>query len=114
MRHPYRPRSSPHKLTTFGRDHSDEGATWAPQNLTTDAQMTAWFSNLIPKFDETHLAELLRLYPSPDAIGSPYSNSSFSPQWSRMSAAYGDYAYISAVQDIAVHWSNWEALGAKT
>lgn len=100
------------KLTI--RNGSNEGSGWVPRNLTTDAEVSAWFSDIIPNFNSTQLDELLRLYPSPDAIASPYAGSAFSPQWSRMSAAYGDYAYISAVQDNAVHAANFEAVGAKT
>lgn len=107
-------KSAPTELTRSPRASvRNEGSTWAPMNLTTDAQMSSWFSSIIPKFNKGHLRRVLELYPSPTKKDSPYANSLFAAQWSRMRDAYGDYAYISTSVYNAVAASNWESLGGK-
>ncbi|KAJ1308069.1 hypothetical protein OPQ81_002135 [Rhizoctonia solani] len=89
-------------LTGF---NSDEGAGFVPRNLNTTEQFQQFFKNLAPTISDSQLDTVANLYPAPDAPGSPYANSSFSPQFSRIAAAYGDFAYIAQVQANAVYAS---------
>lgn len=82
---------------------TDEGSSFTPQNLTTDDEAWAWMSNLYPRLDAAADREVFnRLYPDPQAPGSPYADSrGQAAQFSRLSDAYGDSTYISAAQEIA-------------
>lgn len=53
--------------------------------------------------DDATLDKIEQLYPDPTSNPqSPYRYSPFSPQWSRLAAAYGDNAYISTVRGTAL------------
>ncbi|KAL8277278.1 hypothetical protein RQP46_010347 [Phenoliferia psychrophenolica] len=95
-------------LTGF---NSDEGSIFAPQNLSTSAEFRDWWKVLVPTLTSDLLDEIEELYPDPSAPGSPYANSTLSPQYTRMVDAYGDYAYISQVQANAIEASSWEVSG---
>ncbi|KAK4702104.1 hypothetical protein P7C70_g4122, partial [Phenoliferia sp. Uapishka_3] len=92
--------------------NSDEGSIFAPQNLTTNAEFKAWWQVLVPSLTCDLLEKIEELYPSPYAPDSPYAKYTKSPQYERMVAAYGDYAYISQVQNTAVEVAKWEINGA--
>ncbi|QRV89870.1 carbohydrate esterase family 10 protein [Ceratobasidium sp. AG-Ba] len=87
-------------LTGF---NSDEGNGFVPQNLNTTAQFNAFFKNLAPLISASQLATVDKLYPDPNIAGSPYANSIISAQFSRVAAAYGDFAYIAQVQANAIY-----------
>ncbi|QRW04087.1 Carboxylesterase family [Ceratobasidium sp. AG-Ba] len=87
-------------LTGF---NSDEGTGFVPQNLNTTTQFNAFFKNLAPLISASQLATVDKLYPDPNIAGSPYANSIISPQFSRVAAAYGDFAYIAQVQANAIY-----------
>ncbi|CAE6535479.1 unnamed protein product [Rhizoctonia solani] len=89
-------------LTGF---NSDEGAGFVPRNINTTEQFQQFFKNLAPAISSSQLDTVASLYPAPDVPGSPYANSAFSPQFSRISAAYSDFAYIAQVQANAVYAS---------
>ncbi|KAG8734077.1 hypothetical protein FRC12_018661 [Ceratobasidium sp. 428] len=76
-------------LTGF---NSDEGIGFVPKNLNTTAQFNAFFKTLAPRLTDAQLATVDNLYPAPEVPGSPYANSPQSPQFSRVAAAYGDFA----------------------
>ncbi|KAF2015297.1 alpha/beta-hydrolase [Aaosphaeria arxii CBS 175.79] len=80
---------------------TDEGKLFAPKDLTTTEQFTAFMGNVNPGLTKDDLADLIDLYPDPENETSPYHNSPISTQFNRISAAYGDYSYICPVQDTA-------------
>ena len=80
---------------------TDEGRFFAPRDLSTTEQYTSFLSNMNPGLTESDLADLEELYPNPSLASSPYANSPKSPQFARLSAAWGDYAYICPVQETA-------------
>jgi acetylcholinesterase len=86
-------------LTGF---NTDEGTGFVPRSVQNATQFRQYFQTLLIAND-TILNKIEQLYPDPATNpGSPYRNSSFSPQWSRLAAAYGDYAYISTVRGSAL------------
>ncbi|KAB5591730.1 Carboxylesterase [Ceratobasidium theobromae] len=89
-------------LTGF---NSDEGSIFVPRNLNTTEQFQLFFKNLAPLISDSQLATVAELYPGPEVPGSPYANSPLSPQFSRVNAAYGDFAYIAQVQATAIYAS---------
>ncbi|CAE6457227.1 unnamed protein product [Rhizoctonia solani] len=92
-------------VSIFTGFNSDEGSGFVPKNLNTTEQFKQFFKNLAPEISDSQLDTVANLYPAPEIPGSPYANSSFSPQFSRISAAYGDFAYIAQVQANAVYAS---------
>ncbi|CAE6353128.1 unnamed protein product [Rhizoctonia solani] len=94
-------------LTGF---NSDEGSGFVPKNLNTTEQFKQFFKNLAPTISDSQLDTVANLYPGPDVPGSPYANSPFSPQFPRIAAAYGDFAYIAQVQANAVYASKLNLL----
>ncbi|KAF8704552.1 type-B carboxylesterase lipase family, partial [Rhizoctonia solani] len=92
-------------VSIFTGFNSDEGSRFVPKNLNTTEQFKDFFRNLAPKISDSQLDTVANLYTGPDVPGSPYANSSFSPQFSRIAAAYGDFAYIAQVQANAVYAS---------
>lgn len=82
--------------------NTDEGSVFVPKGLNTTAQYRAFFQTLFPLANATVLDKIESLYPDPVTNpSSPYANSPLSPQYQRVSAAYGDYAYISTVKENA-------------
>ena len=79
--------------------NTDEGTGFVPRNLNTTEQFRAFFETLFPLATPERLNENQTRYPDPvtDA-SSPYKQTPFGPQFSRLAAAYGDYAYISTVR----------------
>lgn len=87
-------------LTGF---NTDEGSVFVPMNLNTTAQFRSVFASLLPLANSTVLDMIESLYPDPVTdSSSPYANSPQSPQYRRIAAAYGDYAYISTVKENAL------------
>lgn len=82
--------------------NTDEGSGFVPRNLNTTADYRAFWATLFPLANSTVLDKIEALYPDPVTTpSSPYANSALSPQFQRVSAAYGDYAYISTVKENA-------------
>jgi carboxylesterase type B len=86
---------------------TDEGSRYAPQDLQTNHDFVSFWRNLAPGLTDADINELQSLYPDPVAHHdiSPYvpQRPTFvSPQFQRISAAYGDYAYICPAQDTAL------------
>jgi acetylcholinesterase len=65
---------------------------FVPQNLNTTEEFQQFIKNLAPTISDSQLDTIAALYPGPEIPGSPYTNSILSPQFSRISAAYGDFA----------------------
>ncbi|KAF2027964.1 alpha/beta-hydrolase [Setomelanomma holmii] len=78
---------------------TDEGKAFAPQDLRTDAEFIAFWKTLTPGLSAQDFADLETLYP--DLQTSADATNFVSPQFDRLSAAYGDYSYICPVQDTA-------------
>lgn len=82
--------------------NTDEGSGFVPRNLNTTAEYRDFFATLFPLANSSVLDTIEALYPDPVTNpSSPYANSPVSPQFNRVSAAYGDYAYISTVKENA-------------
>ncbi|KAG8688224.1 hypothetical protein FRC08_011545 [Ceratobasidium sp. 394] len=65
---------------------------FVPRTLQMTAQFNTFFKTLAPTISDYQLATVDNLYPGPEVPGSPYANSPLSPQFSRVVAAYGDFA----------------------
>lgn len=93
------------RVAIFTGFNSDEGSSFVPKNLNTTTEFQQFFKNLAPLLSDSQLQTVAELYPAPEVTGSPYANSLLSPQFSRVSAAYGDFAYIAQVQATAIYAS---------
>ncbi|KAF1942836.1 alpha/beta-hydrolase [Clathrospora elynae] len=78
---------------------TDEGTGFVPQDLKTDQEFLAFWSTLTPGLTPQDLADLETLYPDLQTVAG--SANYVSPEYERISAAYGDYSYICPVQDTA-------------
>ncbi|KAF2686320.1 alpha/beta-hydrolase [Lentithecium fluviatile CBS 122367] len=90
-----------YKIPTLISSCTDEGKFFAPKNLTTNDDFLKFMKNLLPGLTQQDLKDLEELYPDPSEGESPYADSPESPQFNRVSAAYGDYSYICPVQETA-------------
>jgi acetylcholinesterase len=90
-----------YKVPTLISSCTDEGKFFAPKNLTTNEDYVKFMRNLLPGLNNQDLRDLEELYPDPSNGDGPYANSPESPQFNRVSAAYGDYSYICPVQETA-------------
>ncbi|ORY04465.1 Alpha/Beta hydrolase protein [Clohesyomyces aquaticus] len=82
---------------------TDEGKGFAPGYLQTNSEFLNFLQNLAPGLTSQDLQDLNNLYPDP-ILGSdvsPYTDAPNSTQYDRISAAYGDYAYICPTQETA-------------
>jgi len=94
------------KIPTLISSNTNEGRFFAPHDLTSGDEFLAFFENLARGLTDTDIIELNQLYPTPERAESPYIPPDNQPitigrQFNRMSAAWGDYAYICAVQETA-------------
>ncbi|KAF1957068.1 alpha/beta-hydrolase [Byssothecium circinans] len=83
---------------------TDEGIPFAPQDLRTNTEFLNFWKRLAPGLTADDLIELENLHPDPINGTGPYVPQTLtyiSPQFERISAAYGDYSYICPVQDTA-------------
>lgn len=79
---------------------TDEGKAFAPQDFRTDKQYVTFWKTLTPGLNAQDLTDLQTLYPFTEEP-EPHSLAFVSPQFERLSAAYGDYSYICPVQETA-------------
>lgn len=94
------------KIPILISSSTDDGSPFAPQDLKTNTDFVKFWQNLAPGLTEADLEDLQRLYPDPTTYGAqspflPVTQNYISPQFQRISAAYGDYSYICPVQDTA-------------
>ncbi|KAF2648118.1 alpha/beta-hydrolase [Lophiostoma macrostomum CBS 122681] len=89
------------KIPILVSSSTDEGKLFAPQNLSSTQNFTSFMANMNPGFNSDDLADLESLYPDPEDPSSPYYDSPLSVEFNRVSAAYGDYAYICPVEETA-------------
>ncbi|PSN74028.1 para-nitrobenzyl esterase [Corynespora cassiicola Philippines] len=96
------------KIPTLITSTNDEGTVFSPQNLVSNADFINFMANLLPGLTEQDLKDLEKLYPDPNLGIGPYipdTSTYVSPQYERISAAYGDYSYICPVQETAYRMS---------
>lgn len=84
---------------------TDEGTGFVPQDLKTNTEYLRFWQTLTPGLSSQDFADLQTLYPdpqtNPESIYTSQAQTFISPQFNRISAAYGDYSYICPVQDTA-------------
>lgn len=91
-----------------GSNHN-EGTMYVSKDLSTSKEFTDFFSTLLPQLSDQDLETLNTLYPDPaiDAQ-SPYIETrpvALGPQYKRVEAAYGQYAYVCPVHQTAIYGS---------
>ncbi|KAL4731471.1 Secreted lipase 4 [Fusarium chlamydosporum] len=85
---------------------NDEAKFYTPGDLETDKEFLDYLHNISPALTQQDLSELSDLYPDPAKYkDSPFANSPNSTQYNRISAAWGDYAYICPGQETAYRTS---------
>jgi acetylcholinesterase len=85
---------------------TDEGAPFVDPSISTSAQFTSFFDILIPALPAPDRATLNTLYPDPlTDPSSPYTDTRRLPglgaEYKRLTAAYGQYAYIAPTRHTA-------------
>jgi acetylcholinesterase len=92
------------KIPVLISSSTDDGSPFSPQDLKNNEQYLKFWANLAPGLTAGDLEDLTSLYPDPQNVYGPYTPQTMnyvSPQFQRISAAYGDYSYICPVQDTA-------------
>lgn len=94
------------KVPVMTSNTRDEARLYIPGNLETNQQFLNFMRNISPGMDDKDMAELERLYPDPlTHPDSPYAASPNSTQYSRLSAAWTDYAYhVRAISTFSPHF----------
>lgn len=89
-------------VPTITSNTNDEAKFYMPGDLETDEDFLDYLHNGSPNLTKKELSELSALYPDPATNpDSPFANSPNSTQYDRISAAWGDYAYICPGQETA-------------
>lgn len=90
-------------LTGFNHN---EGTMYVPKTVATSADFRSFWSTLLPQLTEKELDEIDELYPDPSIYpDSEYTDTralDVGPQYKRLEAAYGHYAYVCPVRQTAV------------
>lgn len=93
------------KVPIFTGFSNDEGSVFAPSKMATGNEFNDYFKNLIPQLTEDDIDSIDKLYPDPlKNVKSAYKefrDIKVGSQYRRMTAAYGDYAYVCPVQQTA-------------
>jgi acetylcholinesterase len=83
--------------------NTDEGTGFVPRGMNTTQEFRAFWRTLFPLATEAQLDHIEEIYPDPIAFpDGGYKETPFGVQFSRVAAAYGDYAYISTVRQNAL------------
>ncbi|KAI5310169.1 hypothetical protein KEM55_000916 [Ascosphaera atra] len=87
---------------------TDEGTPFAPKEMSNGKEFRDYMKALIPQMTRRHLKEMQNLYPDPlTTRSSPYKDTralstlGLGPQYKRISAAYGEWAYVCPVRETA-------------
>ncbi|KAE8153343.1 carboxylesterase [Aspergillus avenaceus] len=85
--------------------NTNEGTYYVPRSMSKSEEFTDFFRALLPAYSETDIQKIDQLYPDPAKdFTSPYTESrdiSVGPQYKRVEAAYGHYAYACPVRHTA-------------
>ncbi|KAI5300326.1 hypothetical protein KEM56_002544 [Ascosphaera pollenicola] len=88
---------------------TDEGTIFVPKHTATNQEFVNYMKALVPKMSDDHVKEMQRLYPDPlTDPSSPYKDTrpvkalGLGPQFKRLAAAYGQFAYVCPVRDTAI------------
>ncbi|KAL1878302.1 hypothetical protein Plec18167_004369 [Paecilomyces lecythidis] len=88
-------------LTGF---NSNEGTMYVDKNMSEASQFRGFWKTLLPQLTTEDLDTIERLYPDPATVpDSPYieTREGLGPQYKRIEAAYGHYAYVAPVRQTA-------------
>ncbi|KAL3481876.1 Alpha/Beta hydrolase protein [Aspergillus californicus] len=111
-----------HKVPIMTGFNSNEGTMYVDKSMSEAAQFRAFWAELLPQLSSDDLDTIDRLYPNPASqADSPYVETrgpeyGLGPQYKRIEAAYGHYAYVAPVrqtaefaskQGIPVYLYNW-------
>ncbi|KAE9978931.1 hypothetical protein EG327_007192 [Venturia inaequalis] len=91
-----------------GSNHN-EGTMYVPKNMSKPQEFNDFFATLLPQLTEHEVQTLATLYPDPSGDpNSPYldtRDAPLGPQFKRVEAAYGHYAYVCPVRQNAIYGS---------
>ncbi|KAK6811633.1 hypothetical protein RU639_012543 [Aspergillus parasiticus] len=89
-------------LTGF---NTNEGTYYVPPSMSKSEEFTAFFQTLLPAYSASDIKTIDKLYPDPvKDTSSPYVDTRalpVGPQYKRVEAAYGHYAYACPVRQTA-------------
>ncbi|KAJ5711976.1 CAZyme family CE10 [Penicillium malachiteum] len=86
--------------------NSNEGTMYVDKKMSDPAQFRKFWQKLLPELSSSDLDTIDRLYPDPGSDStSPYleirTGKGLGPQYKRIEAAYGHYAYVAPVRQTA-------------
>ncbi|GAB1743290.1 hypothetical protein NU219Hw_g9134t1 [Hortaea werneckii] len=94
-----------HKVPIITGFNHNEGSMYVPRAMATSEEFRIFFATLLPQLEPTDLDRLEELYPDPAKDpASPYTEhrkDNLGPQYKRVEAAYGQYAYVAPVRQTA-------------
>ena len=97
------------KVPVMTGSNHNEGTMYVPKNMSKSEEFTDFFGTLLPQLSKKELATLDGLYPDPsEDPTSPYVETRavpLGPQYKRVEAAYGHYAYVCPVRQTAHYGS---------
>lgn len=110
-----------HKVPIMTGFQRNEGSLYVDKAMSRSSEFTDFFRNLLPLLSEEDLQTIDKLYPDPATIpDSPYKEEreGAGPQYKRIEAAYGHYAYVAPVRqtaefasdDVPVFLYQWAAI----
>ncbi|KAL4923796.1 putative extracellular lipase [Aspergillus undulatus] len=95
-----------HKVPIMTGFNSNEGTMYVDKTMNQPSQFRAFWAELLPQLSSEDLDTIDALYPDPSTIAdSPYVETrkglDLGPQYKRIEAAYGHYAYVAPVRQTA-------------
>ncbi|KAI6908729.1 alpha/beta-hydrolase [Hortaea werneckii] len=94
-----------HKVPIITGFNHNEGSMYVPKAMATSEEFRDFFATLLPQLEPKDLDRLEELYPDPAKDPeSPYTEhrkGDLGPQFKRVEAAYGQYAYVAPVRQTA-------------
>lgn len=95
-----------HKVPIMTGFNTNEGTMYVDKQMAEPAQFRDFWQNLLPQLSSSDLDTIDRLYPDPSTdSNSPYIETrtglELGPQYKRIEAAYGHYAYVAPVRQTA-------------
>lgn len=93
-----------HKVPIMTGFQRNEGSLYVNKKMSKSEEFVDFFRNLLPLLSEEDLTTIDKLYPDPATLPtSPYveDRDGVGPQYKRIEAAYGHYAYVAPVRQTA-------------